>query len=206
MTARATIALACLLAAPALAPPLARAQDTPPPDPRIAALETTVKALQDKVATIEQRLDTAARLQAAALALDAGRKLGPIPGAPPALARYADTSAPTEPALRLAFPAAAHAAEAASPPKHSDALIDQAWQQFQRLVTIRQNGKIVAGTPTAATIATAQARLDAGDLAGALAALQPLDPPARAAMAPWLADAENLLAARRALEAMMAPG
>ena len=51
-------------------------------------------------------------------------------------------------------------------------------------------------------LAEAQGRLDAGDLAGALAALRPLDGQAAEVMAEWRARAQALLDARAALAGM----
>ena len=57
-----------------------------------------------RLAASEKAARRIAQVQAAAMALDAGQKLGDLPGAPPALARFADAAPPTEAALRLAFP------------------------------------------------------------------------------------------------------
>jgi hypothetical protein len=58
------------------------------------------------------------------------------------------------------------------------------------------------GAPAAVVLGTARDRLEAGDLAGAVAALDGLDGPAAQAMAPWRAHAQSLLDARAALAAM----
>ncbi|MGC8474759.1 MAG: hypothetical protein ACP5NP_00255 [Acetobacteraceae bacterium] len=144
-----------------------------------------------------------ARLAAARSALAAGLPLGPIPGAPPALARYATTPPPTEAALRLSFASAARAALAASRPSLSgESWLERLWLRAAGLVTVRRGAQVILGNPAAGPLAAAKLRLDAGDLAGAVAALAPLDPPAARAMSGWRDQAQALLAARASLSAM----
>jgi hypothetical protein len=185
-------------AAPDVAGPIAAAT---------AALTAQMSALDAKlqqVATQEAtRAATAARLRAASAALDAGQKLGDLPGAPPALARFAQTPPPTEPALRLAFPAAASAAEAASvPAAEGYSFAERMWRRAQMLVTVRQGDKVLVGAPAAVTLNTARGKLEAGDLAGAVAALAALDGPAARAMAGWRDNAQALVDARAALASL----
>ena len=164
-----------------------------------AALAAKFRAL----ATQAGQTARVARLNAARSALAAGVPLGPIPGAPPALARFANTAPPTEAALRLAFTAAARAARAASRPSGAGKpWFEQLWIHAVGLVTVRRGDRVLLGNPAAGPLAAARIRLNAGDLAGALAALAPLDPPAAHAMAGWRAQAQALLAARAALDAM----
>ena len=73
------------------------------------------------------------------------------------------------------------------------------WQQVQTLFTIRQGETVLVGAPAAGVLAQARARLDAGDLAGAVAALARLDAAAAKAMAGWREQAQALLDARAAL-------
>ena len=58
---------------------------------------------------------------------------------------------------------------------------------------------MLLGDPIAGVLARAQERVDAGDLAGALTALESLSGPAAAAMADWTGRARSLLEARSAL-------
>ncbi len=202
----------------------------PPPDlgpleARIAALEqrapvTTAPDSNDslsqrlaadegRLATLEKAADSptqtdranrTGRIQAAFIALSMGQPLGALPGAPPALARYATTAPPTEAALRLAFPAAVRAAMAAGHKAQPDEpFLRRAWAEVQDLITIRQGDHLVIGDPAAGVLAHAQTLLDAGDLAGAVAAVASLSGPPAQALAPWLAQANGLLAARAAL-------
>jgi hypothetical protein len=170
-------------------------------DARLAPLEKNagqITALADRSARI-------ARIQAAQAALDSGLKLGDLPGAPAALARYATAAPPTEASLRLAFPAVANAAVAASKPTvDNKPFLDRAWARAQDLVTLRQGDHVILGDPAAGVLARARAALDAGDLAGAVAALNALTGPAAAAVADWKAQAQGLLDARKALGDMAA--
>ena len=204
-------------APPDLAPLAARVaalEHRQPPQPDLAPLEARIAGLEHgdhadeaRLAGLEQSIGRAARVQAARMALDAGRKLGPIPGAPPALARYADTPPPTEAALRLSFPAAERAAlEASQPSMQGKPLLARMWARAQDLVTIRQGDRVIIGDPATGVLDRARAALDAGDLAGAVAAAATLTGPAAQAMAGWLAEARALLDARAALAAWAAQG
>ncbi len=142
-------------------------------------------------------------LAAARLALDAGQPLGVIPNAPDALAQFASTAPPTEAALRQSFPAAATAAAAASLSSNGEAgFWAKVKLRLEGIITISNGNTVLFGPPAQAVLNQAKATLDAGDLAGAVAALQALSPPAQAAMAPWLAQAKALLEARAALTSM----
>ncbi len=186
--------------------------EDPALDAKIASLSAAQKTTQQQAeaaaaaagesAARAQRL---ARVQQAEAALRAGKPLGALPDAPPALARFATVAPPTEASLRLSFPQAAKAAAAASQPSTKDlSFAQRMWQRAQTLVTVREGDRVVVGAPASATLAAARARLDAGDLAGAVAALDRLDPAAARAMAPWREQAQALLDARAALAAAAA--
>ena len=180
-----------------------------PADPT-AQLSAEVTALQGRVAQAEahatQVSDTgarAARLESAGVALAFGQPLGTIPGAPAALTRFATANPPTEASLRLEFSGAARQAETASRPDTAGLSFGQRmWQRIASLVTVREGSKVLVGAPAAVVLGNAQDKLEAGDLAGAVAALDGLDGPAAQAMAPWRAHAQALLDARAALAAM----
>jgi hypothetical protein len=178
---------------------LAHRQDAT--DARLAPIEKStgqITALADRSARI-------ARIQAAQAALDSGISLGALPGAPAALARYATAAPPTEASLRLSYPAAASAALAASKPSVEDKpFLDRAWARAQDLVTLRQGDHVILGDAAAGILARAKAALDAGDLAGTVAALDALSGPAAAAISGWKAQAQGLLDARKALTDMAA--
>jgi len=179
---------------------LLRRQDAT--DGRLGPLEHNA----GQITALADRAGRIARIQAAQAALDSGRKLGDLPGAPPALARYAAAPAPTTASLRLSFPAAAAAAMAASQPVVSGdkPFLDRAWARAQELVTLREGDHVIVGDPAAGVLARARAALDAGDLAGAVAALGALSGPAAAAVSGWKAQAQGLLDARQALADMAA--
>lgn len=187
----------------------------PPPAPVVdnsaaLAAQAAVTALEQRLKEDEQRQAAQAtktalsqRLQVAAVALDAGDAIGDVPGAPPALARFAHAKPPTEAALRLSFPAAAAAAEAASRPStEGKSLGERILMHASSLVTVRQGATVVLGAPASTVLGAAEAKLDVGDLAGAVAALDALDSGAAQAMAGWRSDAQALLDARAALAQM----
>jgi hypothetical protein len=140
------------------------------------------------------------RVQAALVALQAGEKLGDIPGAPPAVARFANVAPPTEAALREAFPAlAAHARKVSRPDVSRRGFFERALTRLQQSVTVRQGDDVLIGDPAAGILAEAGGKLQAGDLAGAVASLGKLSGPAADAMKDWVDRARALLAARAAL-------
>jgi len=67
--------------------------------------------------------------------------------------------------------------------------------KLRALVVIRRTDGAGGGTPAQQAVAAADAALQKGDLAGAVAALKPLTGPAAAAAAPWLAQAQARLMA-----------
>ncbi len=171
---------------------------------RVASLENADRALQADLAHRADAATAAAKhgalIESASLALAAGQKLGDIPGAPPALARFADVAPPTLASLRLTFPAAAREALGASrPPTEGKPLVTRLWAQAQDLVTVRQGDHVLVGDPAAGLLERARTALDAGDLGAAVAHVGGLQGAAAQAMAGWLAQAHALLAARAAL-------
>lgn len=167
---------------------------------RIAELDGKVRQQMQAEAA---QIALTARLRAATLALEAGQPIGAVPGAPAELARFATQAPPTESALRLSFAKYADAGEAASQPSGGDSL-SRAVQRLEGLVTIRQGHDVLVGNTAAAVIEEARGRLEAGDLAGCVAELATLDAGAKAAMKPWLDQAQALVAARAALVALAA--
>jgi hypothetical protein len=168
-------------------------------DKQLTAQEHTA----DKVAALAASNERLARIQAASAALAAGQKLGDIPNAPPALARFANADPPTEAKLRLAFPKAERAAMAASEPDNGDKpFLARVMARTEELVTVRQGDHVIVGGAAAGILARTRAALDAGDLAGAVAAVSTLTGAPAEAMQPWLSDAKALLAARDALANM----
>ena len=168
---------------------------------RLATLEESA----GKISKLADRAIHLARLQVAQMALAQGQKLGDLPGAPGALARYAETAPPTVAALRLAFPDAERAAAAASSPDTAGkTFLERVKAHAEELVTVRQGDHVLVGNATAGVLARARAALDAGDLAAAVHAVSSLSGPPAQAMADWLDRAKALLAARSALADMVA--
>jgi hypothetical protein len=173
---------------------------------RIASVDAEAKQTAAALGYVRQKAELAGRLQRAAAALTAGQKLGDIPGAPPALARFSSEAPPTEAGLRLSFDKYAQAAEKASQP----AIMDnqdfgtRLWNRAQQVVTVRQGDRVLLGDPVAGVITHAREQLDAGDLEGAVRGLDGLAGPAKAAFQPWIDQARALLDARAAIASMAA--
>ncbi len=175
-------------------------------DARLAVLGNRVAgygAESRQVASLAGKAERLARLEAAGVALEDGRPTGPIAGAPPALARFADTAPPTEAALALAFPAAARATlKASEPDTHHAGFFRRLWIRAEAAVTVSDGNRVLVGDPASGIIGTARSRLAVGDLRGAVAALGALRGGAAAAIAPWRDQAQSLLAARDALSGL----
>ncbi len=164
--------------------------------------------VEAKLGTMTETARRLASFQAAGAALEAGQKLGPIPGAPPALARFADRAPPTEFALRQSFGPAADAALRTSQPVVSQdkPFLDRLWTRAQSSVSVREGDHVLVGDPVAGMLGQARKALDGGDLAAALAALQGLQGAPKEAMADWIGQAQALLDARAAVAQLAAHG
>lgn len=173
---------------------------------RLDELDKQQKQMADQLKTASQRIAVATKLQGAAAALASGQKLGEIPGAPPALARFASEAPPTEAALRESFEQYAAAAQKASQPAITDNQDFGArlWTRAQQAVTVRQGDRVLVGDPITGVLAHAKEQLDNGSLGGATETLKGLAGPAASAMQPWVDKARALLDARAALAAMAA--
>lgn len=176
----------------------------------LAGLAGRLDKLEQGAGQSEKASDHAVRLakiQAALVSLEAGEKLGDLPGAPPAVTRFATTTPPTEVALREAYPAAAaHAREVSRPDLSHQGFLGRALARLQQNITVRQGDQVLVGDPAAGILANAGKKLDASDLAGAVAELRKLQGPAADAMKGWMDQANALLAARAALADMAAHG
>jgi hypothetical protein len=78
-------------------------------------------------------------------------------------------------------------------------LVDSFWSNARSLVSIRQPGESDADTPSAA-LGRMEARVDAGDFAGALEAYDSLPEEVRAAGSDWAGNARARLAADRLVD------
>jgi hypothetical protein len=166
---------------------------------RVAALEKNAGSLD----SVSDHLNRVTRIQEAGIALAAGRPVGDIPNAPPALARFAHEPAPTEVQLRLLFAQSERIAiEAKQPDDTSEPLIDRVWERAQNLVTVHRGEEVLVGNPASVTLSHAREALDAGDLKGAIASVETLKGQPKQAMAKWLAEAKALVDARTALASL----
>ena len=164
---------------------------------------TTAQGAVAGVTGMSKRIDLVAKLEQAALALSLGRPVGDVPGALPALSKYAHAPPPTEAQLRQSYPPAqAEALSKQQPENASQPLADRMWERAQGLVTIRRGDEVVVGDTTSMALSQAQAALEVGDLPGAIKAVKMLKGEPAKAMAGWLGDAEGLTNAQAALAQM----
>ena len=176
---------------------------------RLDGVERQLAGLSEKGASLAEASKRLARLDAVALALANGQKLGPIPDAPPALAKFANAAPPTEAGLRLAFPAVLQAALTVSlPDTEGKPFFERALARIQdfRFITVREGDHVLVGNATAEILAKAQTLLTAGDLTGTIRAVASVSGPPADKLARWLSDAKALEAARAALTAMASNG
>ncbi len=123
-----------------------------------------------------------------------------------ALAPLAGKPLTTAEGLRQRFPAVAREIVTADAGDQAGSWWEKALARLQNLVSIRRTGPDVAGEDAEARVAQAEAALQAGRLDQAVAVLKPLTGQAAKAAAPWLADAEALLAAQAAADKIVARG
>ena len=173
---------------------------------RLDGLDKQASAQADQLKALTQKAQITARLQSMSSALASGQKLGDIPGAPPALARFANEAPPTESSLRESFDRYADAAQKASQPaiNENQDFGARLWSRAQQAVTVRQGDRVLVGDPIAGVIAHAHTALDNGDLAGSVEALKGLTGAAATAMQPWVEKAQSLVAARSAIASLAA--
>jgi hypothetical protein len=164
---------------------------------------TSLQSNSVDLTKLTRRITLLNQLAAARMALDAGQPLGIIANAPPALSIFASQPPPTEASLRLGFPDAARAAEAASVAGDTKGGVwAHAVARLENFITVSAGSHVLIGAPAAGVIAQARTLLDAGDLAGAVAELGKLSATTQAAMDGWLTQARALVAARAALAEM----
>ncbi len=166
---------------------------------QVAALEKNAGGLD----SVSDHLQRVTRIQEASIALAAGRPVGDVPNAPPALSRFAHEAPPTEVQLRLLFAQSEKAAvDAKQPDDTSEPLIDRVWERAQNLVTVHRGEEVLVGNPASVTLGHAREALDSGDLKDAIATVETLKGQPRQAMAKWLAEAKSLEDARAALASL----
>ncbi len=135
---------------------------------QVATDHGTLSALQENATDLTKltaRISRLNALETARMALDAGQPLGDIPNAPPALAQFAAVAPPSEAQLRMEFPAAARAAEAASIAGEGQGTYwSRALARLENFVTVSDGTHVLIGAPAAGVVAQAGALLNAGDL------------------------------------------
>jgi hypothetical protein len=192
-------------------------------------LATQLSALSERLTGAENKLDAALRNRnrASALALIVGQLEAAIDEARPyqsqietltamtqdsatsgddaieqavsALEPGAAAGVPSIATLRQSFgPVANEIVHAARAPD-GDNLLDRATDNLMRLVTVRPVGNDVRGDTAEARVARAEAALDQGDLASAVAELDQLDGRPAEAAADWLSQAKLRLGADQAV-------
>lgn len=167
---------------------------------RLAARVADLEKVEGSLDAVSGHLNRVTRIQEAAISLAVGRPVGDIPGAPPALSRFAHTAPPTEVQLRLLFSQSEQAAIAAKQPDNStEPFAERVWERAQNLVTVHRGDDVVVGNPSSVTLSQAKEALDAGDLKSAISTVETLKGQPREAMARWLAEAKSLEDARTAL-------
>jgi hypothetical protein len=192
-------------------------------------LVTQLSALSERVSGAEGKLDAALRnrSRASALALIVGQLEAAIDEARPyqsqvqtltamtedsagagddtieqalrALEPGAAAGVPSIAALRQSFQPVANEIVHAARAPDGDNLIDRATDNLMRLVTVRPVGEDVRGDTAEARVARAEAALDKGDLASAVAELEQLDGRPAEAAADWLSQAKLRLGADQAV-------
>ncbi|PZQ46676.1 MAG: hypothetical protein DI556_19460 [Rhodovulum sulfidophilum] len=183
-----------------------------------AAAQRQVETAQQTVDTVQaeatQAVDTAARqtdVASVAAALAAGQpfaeplsRLAALPGesVPETLTAAAATGAPSVATLRTTFPEAAHAAIRASIVAGAgDGMFDRAYALFRAQIATRSLSPREGASPDA-VLSRMEARLNQGDLAGAIAEAEALPSEAKAAMGDWLTQAKLRAGAEAGLSAL----
>lgn len=115
-----------------------------------------------------------------------------------ALQAYAQNGVASRPALVAEFPAVAKAALADD--LADDSFGERLLGKVRGLVSLRRVGNDVEGDGTEAKLARAEAALEAGDLAKAVALVKTLPPQTARATAGWLSRADAHLAAKQAAD------
>ena len=183
--------------------------------------DTVIFALRQRVADLETRQQQQAAAAAAALAASAldhaTQTSGPftqeLAAIEPLLSattdlrvlhRLAETGAPTRATLAKTFPAvAARAAAAARAPTDGSGWLANAAHALSSIITVRRIDQTSGNGPDA-ILARAEARIDDGDMEGALKDLSKLPPAAQEAMAPWRQGLERRAEIDRRISAIRA--
>jgi predicted nucleic acid-binding Zn-ribbon protein len=185
---------------------------------RADALAEGLDQLKQQIASSDDRRTQAATLARAVAQLDAaieqnepfvdlldglrGQGDPAVVRAVEALRPAAASGVPSLTALRSSFDAVANRIVHAAQAPEGDSLLEQAAGNLMSLVTVRPVGADVKGDNAVARVARAEAALEEGDVAAAVAELEALDGAAAEAAAPWLAEARPRLVAETALRTL----
>jgi hypothetical protein len=182
-----------------------------------AALGRQLDGLEGRVATADERSARAVAVTLATTRIREALALGqpfdaplatlrelagdeePVAEAAAELLPVAATGVASMGELRQRFRPAADEAEHRALAPEGEGLLEQAADRVLRLVTVRRVEEDEDGIGAHAVVARAGARLEAGDLAGAVAEIELLEGGPRAAFEDWLVDARTRLAADRAV-------
>ncbi len=126
--------------------------------------------------------------------------LSPSTALPPLIAARADKGLPTPASLAAQFPALRNKALASARREGAAGPVEKLGASLASLVNLRPASAREGPGPVAA-LSRAEARIDKGDLAAALAELSSLPGGAGAAFAPFIVDARLMLDARAAFDA-----
>ena len=162
------------------------------------AREAELQAASERQAAL---LDLKSAIQAGAAYTETLPALGDVPDV---IAANAEGGVPTIRSRRESFPAAARAALSQSVTVAEDA---SAGERLIAFLDRRTNARSLTeqeGDSPDAVLSRAEARLNEGDLAAALAELETLPEEGKAAMADWLERAQTRLSALNAIDDLTA--
>lgn len=179
-------------------------------DARLARALEEVAALQETQAQAARAATRQGALLQIAAALDSGAPYGGALAAlageslPEVLTASAETGVPGLKALQDSFPEAARAALSAALREDMGETWSERALNFLRTQVGARALSPQAGDDPDAILSRAEAALAVGDLSTALAELDSLPDPARAAMSTWRAEADRQAATRAALDGLRA--
>lgn len=192
------------------------------PSPRLAALDQRIAELETALPRLASAVDrgaVSAKSAAATIALanlreamDSGRTyapelaafnaLAPQPGDLGVLPARADAGIPTVPALADDLRAQEGAGSASGTADAS--FIDSVIASAKSAVRIRRLEADATGGEPDAVLTRAEAKMESGDLAGAVKDIETLPPASRDTLSPWLENARARLAADETLARLQA--
>lgn len=163
-------------------------------DAKVAAARLEAEQIEADADATARSADRSAALAALKIALDTGAPLTEplkmFDDVPPVLAAHAE-GVPTLAALQSGFPDAARNVLSLPTASPENASVSERLAAFLKRQTNARSLSPKEGDDPDAVLSRAEARLELGDVSGALNELQTLPDEARTAMADWLTDAET---------------